>query len=161
MADRLPDVIGVIGSRGPDASRGRLTGWTNYPLVRDIAKRALMVKPNIQIVSGGAPSGVDSMIRHACLRELGFCDADHIRVDPTSVDCQRPHFHEFKAAWRNPDGSQNKRAGFERNDLLVRHVGLLLALYAPGELTPGTTHAIERARAHSVPVMVYQEGIWR
>lgn len=161
MVDRLPDAIGVIGSRGPDPSQGRTTGFTDYSLVLGIAKRAVAAKPNIQIVSGGAPSGVDAMIRHACLRELKFCDADHIRRDPTSVDCERPHFHEFKAAWRNADGSKNARAGFERNDLLVRHVGLLLALYAPGEPTPGTRHAIERARAHNIPVMIYQEGVWR
>lgn len=160
MPDTLPDVVGIVGSRGPDIERDRFTGWTNRWLVRRLIKRAVEIRPNISIISGAAPSGVDRMTHEICLDELCFCNAKHIEENPTTVDCPLPHFYEFAAQWRR-DGKFNKMAGFERNDKLVRHVGLLIALFAPGDMTPGTSDAVARARRYNIPVLVYHEGAWR
>ena len=157
----LPDVIGIIGSRGPDTEKGRV-GWTDSVLVMRLMARIIEVRPNATVVSGGAPSGVDYMVRN-CAALLHFCNGEHIRQDPTTVDCRLPHFYEFLAEWRGKDGRGefNRRAGFERNDKLVRHCGLVLALLAPGEWTPGTSDVIRRCRDYDIPVMIYHEGVWR
>lgn len=161
-ADSLPDVIGIVGSRGPDPSRGRDTGWTDSRLVSRLVRRAYQINPRISIVSGGAPSGVDHDVAMVC-KLLRFCDAKHIDEDPTSVDCPEPHFYEFKALWHGKSGREptNRLAGFDRNDKLVRHVGLVLALFGPGEMTPGTSDTVRRCRQYNVPVLIYHEGVWR
>ena len=159
VPETLPGVIGIVGSRGPDEERGRPVGWTNHALVPRLVRRILQSNPQVTIISGAAPSGVDHMVAMTC-RLLHFCDGEHIKIDPTSVDCGCPHFYEFEAQWRK-DGKFNKLAGFERNDKLVRHVGLLIAMFAPGEMTPGTSDAVRRARAYDIPVLVYHEGAWR
>lgn len=162
----LPDVVGIVGSRGPNRERGRLTGWDDYPLILRLAARIQSVRHDqgwpATIVSGGAPSGVDFQTRLAC-RSLGFCFGEHLIADPTSVDCPNDHFHEFKALWRGADGNgpQNRLAGFERNNKLVRHCGLVLALFAPGEWTPGTHDVIRKCREYGIDVLIYHEGVWR
>lgn len=160
--DTLPDVVGIVGSRGPDPVKQRV-GWDNYPLILNIVRRIQNVRHAAglvaTIVSGGAPSGVDFQTKVAC-RNLAFCFGEHLVKDPTSVDCGRDHFHEFMAKWR-VGGEFNRRAGFDRNDLLVRHCGLVLALLAPGEWTPGTSDVIRRCREYDIPVLIYHEGVWR
>jgi hypothetical protein len=162
--EKLPDVIGIVGSRAPDPQRGRMTGWglDGYPLIAQIVGRIQKVRHAAggpaTIVSGGA-NGVDRQVRVAC-RNAAFCFAEHMAIDPTSVDCPRDHFHEFLAQWELPDGSKDPQAGFRRNDKLVRHVGLLIAFLAPGEFTPGTADAIRRAREYEIPVLWFQEGRW-
>jgi hypothetical protein len=164
--DDLPDVVGIVGSRGPDESRGRPTGWTDYQLVLRLMGRIQTVRRSrgriATIVSGGAPSGVDFHARLAA-RNLGMCFGEHLIADPTTVDCPNDHFHEIKALWRGRDGKAplNRHAGMERNDKLVRHCGLVLALFAPGEWTPGTSDVIRRCREYDIPVLIYHEGVWR
>jgi hypothetical protein len=166
VTDHLPDTIGIVGSRGPDIERGRPTGWNDYPLVLRLATKIQKVRRAsglpATIISGGAPSGVDAQVRLAC-RNLGFCFGEHLKLDPTSVDCPNDHFHEIRALWNGPDGRgpKNRLAGFERNDKLVRHCGLVLALFAPGEWTPGTSDVVRKCREHGVPVLIYHEGAWR
>lgn len=159
----VPDIVGIVGSRGPDLLRNRPTGWTNYPLVLELCRRVQKNRHEqgepATIVSGGATSGVDRHVRMAC-QSLKFCFGEHLVKDPTTVDCPKDHFHEIPAQWRNPDGTTNRKAGFERNDKLVRHCSLVIALFAPGKRTPGTSHVIERCRVHEIPFMVYHEGVW-
>lgn len=159
FGDAKLDIVGIVGSRGPDEERGRPTGWTDAGLIARLIARILELKPDATIVSGGAPSGVDYMVRMTCLL-LRLCDGKHIEENPISVDCPLPHFYEFKAQWRGPDGKTNRHAGHDRNDKLVRHCSLVLALFGPGERTPGTSDVIRRCHTYNVPVMVYQDGIW-
>ena len=162
--DTLPDVIGIVGSRGPDPIRGRPTGFTDFALVHRLMLRILTAQHArgrvATIVSGGAPSGVDYFV-HRTAKMLGMCFGEHLRIDPTTVNCPRDHFHEFIAEWHGKDGKGplNRQAGFDRNEKLVRHCGLLIALYGP-EVTSGTQDAINRARKWNIPTLVYQDGRW-
>ena len=162
--DTLPSVIGIVGSRGPDPTRGRADGFTDYPLVHGLVLRIIAIQhragKTATIVSGGAPSGVDFYVKRAA-RTLGMCFGEHLRVDPTTVNCPKDHFHEFEALWHGKDGKGplNRQAGFDRNETLVRHCGLLIALFGP-HATPGTQDAINRARAWNIPTLVYQNGRW-
>ena len=162
----LPDIIGIVGSRGPDHQRGRWSGWTDYQLVLRLVGRIQQIRRAggrpATIISGGASSGVDHHVRVAC-RSLGFCFGEHLIADPTSVDCPNDHFHEIRALWRGADGKQplNRHAGFERNDKLVRHCSLVIALFAPGEWTAGTHDVVRKAREYDIPVLIYHEGHWR
>lgn len=166
--ETLPDVVGIVGSRGVDRQRGRDYGWPleGYNLVLDLVARIQKVRREAGlkafIVTGDAPSGVDFQVRLAC-RNLSLCNADHVASDPLSVDCLNDHYAVFPAYWHGPDGKGklNRHAGFERNERLVRHCGLLIALLAPDvEFTPGTADAIRRAREWDVPVLWYQNGSW-
>ena len=151
LPDTLPDVIGIIGSRGPDLGR---TGWTDRRLIDRLIDRILAIRADVTIISGGASSGVDNMVMEACwARHLCECSA---------LACQKAHFHEIRALWRGPygSGSFNPQAGFMRNDKLVRHCQLVIALFAPGEMTPGTSDAVRRCRKYDIPVLVYHRGIW-
>jgi hypothetical protein len=165
LVDTLPDVIGIVGSRGPDLERGRPVGWTDYNLILNLCARIAKKRHEAgwpaTIVSGGAPSGVDRHVRIAC-RNLSFCFGEHLIADPTSVDCPRDHFHEIPAQWNGPDGKGrlNRNAGFERNNKLIRHCGLVIALFAPGQTTPGTADVCRKAREYEIPLLVYQEGRW-
>ena len=142
-----------------------MTGWpqSRYPLVLNLMARIIKIRRDAgliaTIVSGGASSGVDYQVRLGA-RSLGMCFAEHMDTDPTSVDCPNDHCHEFKALWRGPDGKLNRQAGFERNDKLVRHCGLVIALFADGERTPGTSDTLRRAKHHDIPSLIYHEGTW-
>lgn len=165
--ETLPDVVGIVGSRGPDPVKDRV-GWPleGYKLIVDLVHRIVKVRreagETAYIVTGDAPSGVDRQVRLAC-RNAGLCSSEHITRDPLSVDCPNDHYHVFPAFWHGHDGKGklNRLAGFERNDRLVRHCGLLIALFAPGEMTPGTSDAVRRAREYDIPVLIYHEGRWR
>lgn len=164
----LPDVVGIVGSRGPDAERGRPTGWpdSGYWLVMRLMDRISKVRrehgQQAMVVSGGASSGVDRQVRLSA-RNLGWCVGEHMKTDPTSVDCANDHFIEIPALWHGADGKQplNRHAGFERNDKLVRHCGLVIALFAPGEWTAGTHDVVRKCREYDIPVLIYHEGHWR
>ena len=163
--ETLPDVIGIVGSRGPDPTRGRAVGFTDFALIHRLMLRIITAQHKAgrqaMIVSGGAPSGVDYYANRAA-KMLKLCFGEHLRLDPTSVACPKDHFIEIPALWHGADGKGplDRHAGFERNEKLVRHCGLLIALYAPGDPTPGTTDAINRARHWEIPVLVYQDGVW-
>lgn len=167
LSTTIPDIVGIVGSRGPDPERGRLTGWPSqrFRFVLNLMARILELRHDrgllLTIVSGGASSGVDRQVRVAA-RSLGMCFGEHMKTDPTSVDCPNDHFFEFLAEWHGPDGRGplNRHAGYERNDKLVRHCGLLIALFADGEKTGGTSHAVSRAKYHQIPALIYHEGTW-
>lgn len=116
----------------------------------------------VTIISGGAP-GADSLVREGC-RKLGvhFCLED--KSDPYGLKhLPMPHhFCEIKAMWRGPDGKgpYNPRAGYERNARLVQHASMVIALYAPGPLSPGTTHTVNLAKAAGLPTHIFHEGRW-
>jgi hypothetical protein len=164
-SETLPSVVGIVGSRGPDPEKGRV-GWPDdgslligqlVARIRDVRRAAGL---SAYVVTGDAPSGVDRQVRHALIQQR-WCSSEHITRDPLSVDCPNDHYHVFPAYWHGRDGKAklNRLAGFERNERLVRHCGLLIALFGP-DATPGTQDAINRAREWEVPVLVYQNGRW-
>lgn len=62
----------------------------------------------------------------------------------------------FYAEWRR----YGKRAGFLRNEDMIRASSELIAFLSPGAPTPGTSHAIGLAQRKGIPLHVYQDGKW-
>jgi hypothetical protein len=92
--------------------------------------------PDLTVVSGGA-KGADSLAEDIA-RSEGI---------PTVI-----HLPEWDRLGRS--------AGFQRNQLIVRDADLVLAFYAPGPLSRGTSHTVALAKAAGKPVHVYHEGRW-
>lgn len=59
-----------------------------------------------------------------------------------------------------PDWTQGRGAGFARNKLIVRDADIVLAFFAPGPRTPGTSHTVAAAKIAGKVVHVYHEGAW-
>lgn len=104
-------------------------------IVRSI-DRLLTQYPDLVIVSGGA-KGADLMAEAMAL-ELNI---------PILV-------HD--ADWDR----YGRSAGFKRNELIVRDADIVLAFYAPGPRSKGTSHTVDIARAAGKPVHIYHEGRW-
>jgi hypothetical protein len=65
--------------------------------------------------------------------------------------------HEvFHARW----SLLGKRAGFVRNEEMIKKADELVAFLADGEPTKGTSHAIEAAQRKGIPVHLFHEGSW-
>ena len=74
-----------------------------------------------------------------------------------------------KCHWPPPGSTRQERwmAAHERNRRVIHgspaHPGLatrLVALFAPGQRSPGTSDAISQAEEAGVPIDVYHEGKW-
>ena len=134
--------VAISGSRGPDPERGRLTGWTDIAFVERVMRRILERGDRINV--GDAPSGVD---RHVA--EI-WDGAWWTEAYPSE------YVKTFEARW----AIEGKRAGHNRNDWMMSESDELIALFAPGPRTPGTSDAIECARRRGLPIHVYHEGEW-
>jgi hypothetical protein len=53
------------------------------------------------------------------------------------------------------------RAKFARNSKVVRHVSEVIALFADGPRSPGTTDTLTKARRDGLTVWVHHEGEWQ
>lgn len=105
-----------------------------------IAKWMVLAPEGVTIVSGGA-RGADS---------IGAEIAAELHL-PTII-----HW----PAWRTPNGVYNPRAGFERNHLIVRDADVVLAFFAPGPASKGTSNTVQLARDAGKTVHVFHEGKW-
>jgi len=146
--------VGVVGSR----KFGRCTcpAKANWPPVTPHPEDCEMVKawllvlnvvtrltkaPGFEgIVSGGA-EGADTFAENAAT-VLGV-----------------------KCIVYRPEGGRRPFAtrARERNEKIVKKLGTmgwLIALFAPGERSPGTSHTLAVAKAKSLKTHVYQEGRW-
>jgi predicted Rossmann fold nucleotide-binding protein DprA/Smf involved in DNA uptake len=139
-------IVGIVGSRE----------FEDVALVDRIVRGFAASEEGATIVSGGA-RGADSLVREACRRwGFHFCLEDE--SDPHGL-AHLPlplHFCEMKADWKK----NGKRAGFLRNERLVRHVQMVIALFAPGPLSSGTSHTVRLAREAGLRVHTYHEGRW-
>ena len=134
--------VAISGSRGPDPSRGRMTGWTDLVLVERIMRRILERGDRINV--GDAPSGVDRMVAEV------WNGADWTEAYPSD------YVKTYEARWE----IEGRRAGHNRNAWMISESDELIALFAPGPLTPGTTNAVECAERKGIPVRIYHEGRW-
>ena len=139
--------IAVVGSRtfpatkaqfdAMSATRQQETLDAGQAMVLSVLERALHTGDS---VVSGAAAGPDSWGVEAA-EGLGF---------PTT---------EFPAAWRRPDGSTNRGAGFERNSTIVANADGVLAFY-DGQ-SRGTLDTINKAKAAGKPVRVMDPtGAW-
>ncbi len=132
--------VAISGSRGP---RGRVTtGWTDFELVHRIVRRIIERGDRINV--GDAPSGVDAMVA-----EIWY-GAPWTEAYPTR------HVKFYEARW----DVEGKRAGHNRNDWMMSESDELIALFADGPRTPGTSNAVECAVRRGLPVHIYHEGAW-
>jgi len=70
---------------------------------------------------------------------------------PETFDVER-----HPAQWRLPDGSTNKKAGFDRNQLMVDlSATVCLAFLQRGEKNSGTRDCMRRAEAAGIPVRAH------
>ena len=91
---------------------------------------------------GDARSGVDSMVRselHA--REHLVEDTDY-RI--------------FEADWTR----HGRRAGYLRNERMIRDADRFIAIFSPGQMTPGTKNALEMAWEKGIPISIYRDRRW-
>jgi hypothetical protein len=97
-----------------------------------------------EINVGDAPSGVDRHVAEV------FDGAEWTEVYPSTA------VQTYEARWK----IEGRAAGHNRNAWMISESGALVALFAPGPRTPGTTNAVECARRKGIPVVEYHEGQW-
>ncbi len=115
----------------------------------------LMEFDEVTVFSGGA-AGVDTLARNVAV-EHGFhiCNAN-IHDEPIDGN----HFVEYLAMWRDRDGKLDRGAGFKRNRRIVAEADFVIALFADGPRSPGTSNTVELAVEKGVPVHIWHEGAW-
>ena len=86
------------------------------------------------IVSGGEPSGVDALAA-SMAQNRGISVVEHLPL------------------------KKERKYYFARNTLIVKGSQMLIALYADGPLSPGTTDTVMKAQGQ-IPVYVHHEGVW-
>lgn len=91
------------------------------------------------IIFGDAPTGVDKMVD------------DYFVQHPSFGRWRKEHAH-----WRE----LGRGAGHERNNRMIAQADALVALFADGERTPGTSDALKQAMKRRIPTFVYHEGSW-
>jgi len=136
--------VAIVGSRG----------FTDDVLVTAAVTHLAASNPWLTILSGGA-GGVDTMVREACVG-LGFhaCEGNAME-EPQGGH----HFVEYLAIWR-VGGTLDRGAGFRRNRRIVAEADLVIALFAPGPRSKGTSNMVELAQRGGLPLHVYHEGEW-
>jgi hypothetical protein len=135
--------VAISGSRGPDPEKGRI-GWTDEGLIFRVLLR-LAQRPEVERVNvGDAPSGVDYLV------SMIFESASEFDDKPSSW------LRTYEARW----AEEGRRAGHNRNAWMISESHELIALFAPGPRTPGTSNAVECARRRGISVHVYHEGEW-
>lgn len=94
-----------------------------------------------RILVGDAPSGVDQFVREY-VKALG------LQVGRDWALCE--------ADWE----THGRPAGHLRNGVMIANADRLVAIFAPGERSPGTSNAITHARNKGIPVHIFHEGKW-
>jgi hypothetical protein len=136
-------IVAIVGSRG---YRPRLLAE------RIIDRLELQHPDNLTIVSGGETTGVDGLIEHLChLRGYHFCMSD-----PDSLSHLESPWHMVVLL----PADATPRAKFARNTKVVQHVEQVIALFADGPRSPGTSDTVAKALKAGLPVHVHHEGRW-
>jgi len=140
--------VAVVGSRGFDLS-------AMVPaIIQSLVNRAHDAHQPLTILSGGA-RGVDTLVAEACAGlEFHICGAN---VHDEPIDGN--HFVEYIAIWRTL-GKLDKGAGFKRNRRIVAEADMVIALFADGPRSPGTSNTVQLAVDKGVPVHIWHEGVW-
>lgn len=118
--------------------------FTDRRLVERVVDRLLAKGDRLLVACGdtGCTAGVDTFA-HAHLDERGLQD--------------EKDYDLFIAQWRR----YGKRAGFIRNEEMIKRAGVLVAFLSPGPVpTPGTAHAMLLAQRRGLEMHVYQDGKW-
>lgn len=136
--------VAISGSRGPDPSRGRKTGWDDMDTIARVVDRLIDRGDVERINVGDAPSGVDAQV------------AEYLEVGPRADEVPSSFWKVYEARW----DVEGKPAGHNRNAWMISESDELIALFADGPKTPGTSNAVECAKRRGIPVHEYHEGRW-
>lgn len=121
--------------------RVALSGSRTFPasdahLVEHVLERLL--ERGDFIIIGDAPDGVDAFAY------------DYLEYIPSD------RWKRYYANWHN----LGRAAGHFRNGDMLETADMLIAMFAPGQLTPGTQDACRQAAARRLPIHVFHEGKW-
>jgi len=111
--------IAVVGSRG----------FSDYGLFREKIDKITSNLPDVCFVSGGCPTGADSLIEMYA-HDYGF---------PMLI---------FYPDYRRHD----RRAPLERNKLIVENSEMLIAFW--DSVSKGTAHTLKLAEAKGIPIRI-------
>jgi hypothetical protein len=112
-------------------------------LVEEVMRRLVRRYPHCLIRVGDAKRGLDPMVAKEATRWGKWPDVQ---------EC-----------WWPPEPATKKErweAAHERNGRVIQDAYMLIAFYATGPKTSGTTDAVKQARARGIPVWIYQDGKW-
>ena len=131
--------VAFSGSRGFDEPR--IVAWTIRRLVNQHPSSPAGAGLVIQV--GDCPTGADPLVAK---------EATRWGIWPDVKVCYWP-----------PEGATKRErwlAAHERNGRVVAGADRLIAFFAPGPLTPGTSDAVAQAQHLGIPVYAYHEGRW-
>lgn len=113
-------------------------GFTDLGLIERVIDR--LIERRDHVLVGDAPTGVDRMVaEYVSFREDDVYDWDR-----------------YDADW----DQYGKRAGHLRNEWMIHDGEALIAIFAPGPRSPGTSNAVMNARRKGIPIAIYHEGVW-
>jgi hypothetical protein len=112
-------------------------------LVEKVMDRLILRWPECLIRVGDARDGLDPMVAESAI--------SHGKV-PDVQECYWPPWPSTKA--------QRAEAANERNGRVVQDADCLIAFFAPGPKSNGTSNAIRQAKRRGIVVYVYHEGHW-
>lgn len=113
-------------------------------LVKRVMDRLVQRWPECLIRVGDARDGLDPMVAQLAV--------SHGKV-PDVQECYWPPWPSTK--W------QRAEAANERNSRVVQDADCLIAFYAPGPKSNGTTNAVTQAKRRGIVVYVYHESQWQ
>ena len=113
--------------------------FTDRELVERVIDR-LIVRQDF-ILFGDAPNGVDRFV------------AEYLQ-GPAADEVF--NWQEYPAEWER----YGKRAGHLRNEWMIHDAEALIAIFAPGPRTPGTSNALSQAMKKGIPWALYHYGVW-
>lgn len=111
--------------------------FTDRHFVEKVAARLL--ENDHHLIIGDAPNGVDDFLFKYLHREVHWA-----------------HWSREIAQWK----TYGRAAGHERNGRMINRADMLVAIFAPGPRTPGTSDAYEQAASREIPIWTYHEGTW-
>lgn len=123
--------VAISGSRG----------FIDHRLVEGVVERVL--ERGDRVLVGDSVFGVDRFVREYL----------------TDYEVPRDRWTVYEAVWRT-EGRFDPAGGHKRNAVMVGDADELIALFAPGPRSPGTSNAVACAERKDIPVHVYENGEW-
>lgn len=133
----------TVDNPGPLIAFSGSRKFRDHALVEKVMRRLVARWPHCLIRVGDAKDGLDPMAAKEATRWGKWPDVQ---------ECYWPPWPSTKA--------QRWDAAHERNGRVIQDAHLLVAFYADGAKTSGTTDAITQAKKRGIVVYTYYEGRW-
>lgn len=130
-------------NQGPLIAFSGSRTFKDRALVEEVMRRLVKRYPHCLIRVGDAKRGLDPMVAKEATRWGKWPDVQ---------EC-----------WWPPEPATKRmrwEAAHERNGRVVQDAVMLVAFYAPGPKSSGTTDAIKQAKGRGILIHVYHEGRW-